>query len=73
MKSLIDKEIIEIQISNLLFVLSMLLSFMHFPVITSYFGTLIFIFNLSFGFYILKVNRGHINRVRGRSLNAEAA
>jgi hypothetical protein len=44
----------EIQAANLLFVLSMFLSSIHFPVITSYLGSGIFIFHLAFGMYILK-------------------
>jgi len=43
----------EVQAANLLFVLSMLLSSIHFPVITSYLGSGIFIFHLAFGMYIL--------------------
>jgi len=53
---LTKKRVVEIQIANLLFVLSMLLSSVHFPVITSYLGSLIFIFHLSFGLYMLKIN-----------------
>lgn len=53
---LVDKTIVEIQVANLLFVLIMFLSSMHFPVITNYLGSLIFIFHLSFGYYLLKVN-----------------
>jgi hypothetical protein len=56
-----DKKIIEIQLTNALFVLVMLLSSMHFPVITNYLGTLIFVFHLAYGFYILKINRGLIS------------
>lgn len=58
----VDKTVIEIQLTNALFVLTMLLSSMHFPVITNYLGTLIFVFHLAFGFYILKMNRGWIGR-----------
>lgn len=43
----------EVQAANLLFVLSMFLSSIHFPVITSYLGSSIFIFHLAFGMYIL--------------------
>jgi hypothetical protein len=57
-----DKKIIEIQLSNALFVLVMLLSSMHFPIMTNYLGTLIFVFHFAFGFYILKINRGWIRR-----------
>lgn len=60
----VDKTVIEIQLANLLFVLTMLLSSVHFPVITNYLGTLIFAFHLAFGFYILKKNRGWISRTQ---------
>jgi len=53
---LTKKRVAEIQIANLLFVLSMLLSSIHFPVITSYLGSLIFIFHLSFCLYMLRIN-----------------
>ena len=56
------KKFIEIQLVNMLFVLTMLLSSMHFPVITNYMGTLIFVFHLAFGLYILKINRDQIGR-----------
>jgi hypothetical protein len=59
-KKLVEMETIEIQIMNLLFVLAMLLSSIHFPVITNYLGSMVFIFHLSFGLYILKVNRDHV-------------
>lgn len=60
------KKLIEIQSANLLFVLSMLVSSIHFPVITNYLGTLIFIFHLSFGFYILKINRAMLVKCYSR-------
>ena len=43
----------EVQAANLLFILAMFLSSIHFPVITSYLGSGIFIFHLAFGMYIL--------------------
>jgi hypothetical protein len=61
-KKRVDRQIIEIQVANLLFVLSMFLSTIHFPVITNYLGSLIIIFHLSFGFYILKKNRATMAR-----------
>ena len=51
-----NHNIAEIQSTNLLFMLSMLLSAIHFPVITSYLGSAIFIFHFSFGLYILRMN-----------------
>jgi hypothetical protein len=48
---------IEIQAANLLIALSMLFSSIHFPVITSYLGTGIFVFHFAFAIYIYKMNK----------------
>lgn len=58
-----DRKFIEIQQVNMLFVITMLLSSIHFPVITNYMGTLIFVFHLAFGLYILEKNRDQISRL----------
>ncbi len=50
-----DRDTVEVQAANLLFVLSMFLSSIHFPVITYYLGSAIFIFHLAFGMYIIKM------------------
>lgn len=47
---------LEMQVMNLLIVLSMLLSSIHFPVITNYLGSLIFMFHLGFGLYLLRLH-----------------
>lgn len=46
----------DIQLKNLLLVFCLILSTIHFPVVTSYIGTALFIFHFSFGLYILKLN-----------------
>ena len=60
----VNRVIIEIQIANALFVFSMLASSIHFPVITNYLGTLLFVYHLAFGFYMLKMNRDLIGRAQ---------
>ena len=52
-----EKNNVEIQLINLTLILAMLLSSIHFPVITNYLGSLLFISHLAFGFYMLYLNR----------------
>jgi hypothetical protein len=52
-----SNEYLEVQIMNLLFVISMLVSTIHFPVISTYIGSMIFVMNLSLGFYIVHTNK----------------
>ena len=47
---------LEAQIMNVLFVVSMLVSTIHYPVIGSYIGSMIFILNVSLGFYFMHTN-----------------
>ena len=47
---------VDIQLKNLLLVFCLILSTIHFPVVTSYIGTALFIFHFSLGLYILKLN-----------------
>jgi len=63
---LVPRKNIDIQIMNLVFAISMLISSIHFPVITNYFGTVIFIFHMGLGLYILKRNRSTIRTVNKR-------
>lgn len=57
-----DGGLAEVQAANLLFVLSMFLSSIHFPVITSYLGSGLFIFHLAFGLYILNAKHDSLSR-----------
>lgn len=53
-KDKMNNKLLEIVCMNALVVMSMLLSFIHFPVFTSYLGGLIFMFHLAFGLYLLR-------------------
>lgn len=72
---------LEAQIMNVLFVVSMLVSMIHYPVIGTYIGSMILIFNLSLGFYVMHKNEKIIrasrvnqeNRAAGGAGNVPAA
>ena len=56
----IKKNNLEIQLINLTLMLAMFISSIHFPVITNYLGSLLFISHFAFGFYMLYLNRNYL-------------
>ena len=48
---------LEAQIMNVLFVIAMLVSTIHYPVIGTYIGSMIFILNVALGFYFVYTNK----------------
>ena len=56
-----SNEYLEAQIMNVLFVVAMLVSTIHYPVIGTYIGSMVFIINLSLVFYAVYINKHLIN------------
>jgi hypothetical protein len=55
--SKLNNQGLEMACMNMLIVISMILSLMHFPVFTSYLGGLLFMFHFAFGLYLLRNQR----------------
>lgn len=64
-----SNEYLEAQIMNVLFVVAMLVSTIHYPVIGTYIGSMVFIFNLSLVFYAVHINGDLIRALRANQVH----
>ena len=69
---LTSSEHLEMQIMNLLFIVAMLVSSIHYAVIGTYLGSMVFIINVSLGFYLVRTNTKLISASGRHAGNADA-